>query len=53
MKETVRAEELSLAQWERLCQLVRPIKAQHGGEMFCIVDAHDCVIGAESRDSCM
>ena len=50
VKETVRAEELSLAQWERLCQLVRPVKAQHGGEMFCVVDAQDCVIGTESRD---
>ena len=50
MKETVRAEELSLAQWERLCRLVRPIEAQHRGELFCIVDAHDRVIGAESRD---
>ena len=50
VKETVRAEELSLAQWERLCRLVRPIEAQHRGEMFCIVDVHDRVIGAESRD---
>ncbi len=50
VKETVRAEELSLAQWERLCAAVRPVKAQHGGEMFCVVDADDCVIGAEPRD---
>jgi 16S rRNA (adenine1518-N6/adenine1519-N6)-dimethyltransferase len=50
VKETVRAEELSLAQWERLCQLVGPVEAQHCEEMFCIVDAHDCVIGEESRD---
>jgi 16S rRNA (adenine1518-N6/adenine1519-N6)-dimethyltransferase len=50
VKETVRAEELSLAQWERLCQLVGPVKAQYGGEMFCVVDADDRVIGAEPRD---
>jgi 16S rRNA (adenine1518-N6/adenine1519-N6)-dimethyltransferase len=50
VRETVRAEELSLAQWERLCQLVGPVKAQHGGEMFCVVDADDCVIGAKPRD---
>jgi 16S rRNA (adenine1518-N6/adenine1519-N6)-dimethyltransferase len=50
VKETVRAEELALAQWERLCQLVAPARAQHGGEMFCVVDAQDRVIGAQSRD---
>ena len=50
VEETVRAEELSLAQWERLCQLLAPAKAQHGGEMFCVVDAQDSVTGAESRD---
>jgi 16S rRNA (adenine1518-N6/adenine1519-N6)-dimethyltransferase len=50
IKETVRAEELGLAQWERLCHLISPAKAQHGGEMFCVVDVDDCVIGAESRD---
>jgi 16S rRNA (adenine1518-N6/adenine1519-N6)-dimethyltransferase len=50
VKETVRAEELSLVEWERLCQLVGPVKAQQGEEMFCVVDAHDYVIGAESRD---
>jgi 16S rRNA (adenine1518-N6/adenine1519-N6)-dimethyltransferase len=50
VKETVRAEELSLAQWERLCQLLAPGTAQHGSEMFCVVDAQDRVIGAEPRD---
>ena len=50
VKETVRAEELSLPQWERLCQLVRPVEAQDREERFCIVDADDCVIGAESRE---
>ncbi len=50
--ETVRAEELSLAQWERLCQLLAPAKAQAGSEIFCVVDAQDRVTGAESRDQC-
>ncbi|MGB7838279.1 MAG: 16S rRNA (adenine(1518)-N(6)/adenine(1519)-N(6))-dimethyltransferase RsmA [Terrimicrobiaceae bacterium] len=50
VEETVRAEELSLPQWERLSQLIRPAKAQHGEELFCVVDAQDRVIGSESRD---
>ena len=50
VKETVRAEELSLGEWERLSQLLQPAKAQHGEEMFCVVDAQDRVIGSESRD---
>ena len=50
VKESVRAEELSLAEWERLSQLLQPAKAQHGDEVFCVVDAQDRVIGSESRD---
>ena len=50
VKETVRAEELSLGEWEKLSQLLQPAKAQHGEEMFCVVDAHDRVIGSGSRD---
>jgi len=50
VKEMVRAEELSLAEWERLSQLLRPAKAQHGEEMFCVVDAEDRVTGYESRE---
>jgi 16S rRNA (adenine1518-N6/adenine1519-N6)-dimethyltransferase len=50
VKETVRAEELSLAQWERFCQLLTPAKAQDGGEMFCVVDEQDRVTGAEPRE---
>ncbi len=50
VKETARAEELSLGQWERLCQLLGPAKAQHGEEMFSVVDAQDRVTGIESRD---
>ena len=48
-KETIRAEELSLQQWEQLCQLLQPAQAQHGHEMLCVVDANDCVIGSASR----
>jgi 16S rRNA (adenine1518-N6/adenine1519-N6)-dimethyltransferase len=50
VKETVRAEELSLAQWESLSQLIRPAKAQHGEELLCVVDAQDRVIGSELRN---
>ena len=49
VKETIRAEELSLGEWERLSQLLQPVTAQHGGEKFCVVDAQDRVIGSESR----
>ena len=49
-RETVRAEELSLAEWERLSQLLQSARAQHGEEMFCVVDAQDRVIGSGSRD---
>ena len=49
VKETVRAEELSLGEWERLSQLLQPAKAQHGEELFCVVDAQDRVVGSESR----
>jgi 16S rRNA (adenine1518-N6/adenine1519-N6)-dimethyltransferase len=50
VKETVRAEEISLAKWESLSQLLRPAEAQHGEELFCVVDSQDRVIGFESRD---
>jgi 16S rRNA (adenine1518-N6/adenine1519-N6)-dimethyltransferase len=49
-KETVRAEELSLADWERLAQMLQPARAQSGDEAFCVVDAQDRVVGSESRD---
>jgi 16S rRNA (adenine1518-N6/adenine1519-N6)-dimethyltransferase len=49
-QETVRAEELSLLQWEKLAQLLGPAAAQHGGEKLCVVDAEDRVIGCEARD---
>ncbi len=48
--ETVRAEELALAQWEFLARLRRPALAQSGAEMFDVVDASDRVLRAEPRD---
>jgi 16S rRNA (adenine1518-N6/adenine1519-N6)-dimethyltransferase len=50
VKETVRAEEFSLAKWEKLSQLVHPAQAQHSDEMLCVVDAHDRVIGSQTRE---
>jgi len=49
--ETVRAEELSLAQWESLACLRRPATAQHGGEMFDVVDENDRVLRSEPRET--
>ena len=47
--ETVRAEELSLAQWERLTDFARPSAAQSESEVFDVVDENDRVVGAEPR----
>lgn len=47
--ETVRAEELQLAQWEQLARNVAPAAAQSGEEMFDVVDENDRVIRAETR----
>lgn len=49
LAETARAEELDLAQWTRLAQLVDPTPAQHAEEMFPVVDAEDNVIDARPR----
>ena len=49
--ETVRAEELSLAQWEMLTRFARPGGAQSGGEMFDVVDENDRVLRAEARET--
>jgi len=49
--ETVRAEELSLAQWESLATISCPATAQSGTEMFDVVDERDTVIRAEPRDT--
>ncbi|MFA7344739.1 MAG: 16S rRNA (adenine(1518)-N(6)/adenine(1519)-N(6))-dimethyltransferase RsmA [Terrimicrobiaceae bacterium] len=48
--ETVRAEELSLDQWETLAGIARPSEAQSGGEIFDVVDESDRVLRAEPRD---
>lgn len=48
--ETVRAEELSLAQWEMLADIARPSAAQSGAEMFDVVDESDRVLRPEPRD---
>lgn len=48
--ETVRAEELSLAQWETLTDTALPSSAQSGSEMFDVVDENDRVLRAEPRD---
>jgi len=49
VSETVRAEALSLAQWEVLARLARPAEAQSGEEVFDVVDENDVVQGAETR----
>ena len=48
--ETVRAEELILAQWEKLARRVRPIEAQSGREIFDVVNDSNEVIGSEARE---
>lgn len=47
--ETVRAEELSLDQWERMAGKIAPAAAQKDAEIFDVVDESDRVIGAFSR----
>lgn len=49
--ETVRAEELALAQWEKLTRQVRPSEAQSGLEIFDVVNESDQVIGSEAREA--
>ena len=49
--ETVRAEELSLAQWESLARIRRPTAAQSGSEMFDVVDENDRVLRSEPRET--
>jgi 16S rRNA (adenine1518-N6/adenine1519-N6)-dimethyltransferase len=51
VKETIRAEELSLGEWERLSELLRPVTVDQAAEKLCVVDARDRVIGSESRES--
>lgn len=51
MPETVRAEELSLAQWETMAQFCQPGAAQSGEELFDEVDELDAVIGPQTRNT--
>jgi 16S rRNA (adenine1518-N6/adenine1519-N6)-dimethyltransferase len=48
--ETVRAEDLTLAQWEDFARRVQPAKAQSGEELFDVVDTEDRVIDTQPRD---
>lgn len=48
--ETVRAEELTLSQWEKLARFVRPSEAQSGSEMFNVVNEQDEVIDSQPRE---
>lgn len=50
LPETVRAEELSLAQWTALVTSADPSVAQRGEEMFDVVDEHDTAIASLPRD---
>ena len=45
-----RGEELTPGQWESLTRLVSPAAAQHGTELFDVVDDRDQVLRAESRE---
>lgn len=47
---TVRAEQLTPAQWESLAFTASPKTAQHGAERFDVVDENDQVVGSEFRD---
>lgn len=47
---TVRAEEMSLTQWESLARLASPAAAQSGSEMFDVVDEEDRVLRSEPRE---
>jgi 16S rRNA (adenine1518-N6/adenine1519-N6)-dimethyltransferase len=50
MPPTVRAEQLSPAQWESLAFTAAPATAQHGAERFDVVDEQDQVLRSELRD---
>ena len=47
---TVRAEQLTPAQWESLAFTASPSTAQHGAERFDVVDDQDRVLRSEFRD---
>lgn len=48
--ESVRAEELSLSQWETLTHVARPSEAQSSDELFDVVDKNDQVVDAKPRE---
>lgn len=54
VKETVRAEELTVSQWVQLTRELDPLftkeEGQGAGEMLALVDEHDVEIGRERRD---
>ena len=47
---TVRAEQLTPAQWESLAFTASPRTAQHGAERFDVVDENDQVVSSEFRE---
>ena len=47
---TVRAEQLTPAQWESLAFTASPKTAQHGAERFDVVDENDQVVRSEFRE---
>jgi 16S rRNA (adenine1518-N6/adenine1519-N6)-dimethyltransferase len=47
---TVRAEQLTPAQWESLAFTASPKTAQHGAERFDVVDENDQFVRSEFRD---
>ncbi len=49
--ETVRAEELTLAQWEEFARFAQPAGAQSGEEIFDVVDEEDRIVGKDTRSS--
>jgi len=51
VSETVRAEELSLPQWEILARFSEPKNAQCGSEIFDVVDENDHIVGSEPRET--
>ncbi len=50
LTETVRAEELTLPQWEEFARLVQPALPQNGQEVFDVVDENDQVVGSQARE---
>jgi len=49
VEQTVRAEELTLRQWEEFTRFVAPAQAQRPEEIFNVVDENDDIIGSQPR----